>query len=104
MLAATTFLPMPLQNRVHPSGELHAVPFRGTMMGNRGGKFHRDDQTLSQQRWASRRWICCELDFKGRKHAPMGTGYTALFFLDPGLVDEERVHTVQYRTLTNQKP
>lgn len=31
-------------------------------------------------------------------------GRGALFFLDPGPVDEERVHTVQYRTLTNQKP
>ena len=31
-------------------------------------------------------------------------GRGALFFLDEGPVDEERVHTVQYRTLTNQKP
>ncbi len=31
-------------------------------------------------------------------------GRGVLFFLDPGPVDEERVHTVQYRTLTNQKP
>ena len=31
-------------------------------------------------------------------------GRGALFFLDEGPVDEERVHTIQYRTLTNQKP
>jgi hypothetical protein len=30
-----------------------AVPERGTMMGNRGGKFHRDDQILGKRRWAS---------------------------------------------------
>jgi hypothetical protein len=73
---------MPLQNRVDPWGELHAVPARGTMMGNRGGKFHRDDRTLGRRRWASRHWICCELSWKGNLHAPMGEGYTSLFFLD----------------------
>lgn len=31
-------------------------------------------------------------------------GRGVLFFLDEGPVDEVRVHTVQYRTLTNQKP
>ncbi len=31
-------------------------------------------------------------------------GRGTLFFLDPEPVDEERAHTVQYRTLTNQKP
>lgn len=31
-------------------------------------------------------------------------GRGALFFLDQGPVDESRVHSVQYRTLTNQKP
>lgn len=31
-------------------------------------------------------------------------GRGALFFLDEEPIDEERVHTVQYRTLTNQKP
>jgi Zn-dependent peptidase ImmA (M78 family)/transcriptional regulator with XRE-family HTH domain len=31
-------------------------------------------------------------------------GRGVLFFLDRGPVDEERVHTVQYRTLTGQKP
>jgi hypothetical protein len=73
---------MPLQNRVAPNGEICAVPERGTMMGNRGGKFHRDNQTLGKRRWASTHWICCDLHWKGQHHEPMGQGYTALFFLD----------------------
>ena len=73
---------MPLQNRVAPDGSLHAVPERGTMLGNRGGKFHRDDKTLGKRRWASEHWICCELHYKGMHHDAMGKGYTSLFFLD----------------------
>lgn len=73
---------MPLQNRVNPFGELVACEARGTMMGNRGGKFHRDDQTLGRRRWASAHWICCELDFRGNHHEPMGRYYTSVFFLD----------------------
>jgi hypothetical protein len=71
-----------LQNRVGPWGDLHAAPERGTMLGNRGGKFHRDDQTLGKRRWASRHWIACELHYKDMHHEPMGRGYTSLFFLD----------------------
>ena len=52
------------------------------MLGTRGGKFHRNGQTLGRRRWASPHWICCELNFKDRHHAPMGPGYTSLFFLD----------------------
>ena len=73
---------MTLQNRVNPWGEILAAPERGTMMGNRGGKFHRDDRTLGGRRWASRHWICCDLDYKGTHHEAMGKGYTSLFFLD----------------------
>ena len=73
---------MSLQNRVDPWGVLHAVPQRGTMLGNRGGRFHRDDRTLGKRRWASRHWICCELHYKGLHHEAMGSGYTSLFFLD----------------------
>ena len=73
---------MSLQNRVDPWGQLHAVPERGTMMGNRGGKFHRPDQTLGKRRWASTHWICCDIHFKNMKHEAMGPGYTSLFFLD----------------------
>jgi len=73
---------VPLQNRVTPFGELVATPARGTMYGNRGGHFHRDDRTLGKRRWASRQWICCVLSFKGRRHTVWGPGYTGLFFLD----------------------
>ena len=73
---------MALQNRVTPFGELVATPARGTMFGNRGGRFHRDDRTLGQRRWASRQWICCVLQFKDRHHPVWRDRYTALFFLD----------------------
>lgn len=73
---------MPLQNRVDPFGELVATPARGLIYGNRGGRFHRDDQTLGQRRWASRQWICCVLSFKNRHHEVWRNRYTALFFLD----------------------
>ena len=73
---------MALQNRVTPFGALIASPARGTMYGNRGGKFHRDDRTLGARRWASRQWICCVLQFKNRHHPVWRDRYTALFFLD----------------------
>jgi hypothetical protein len=73
---------MPLQNRVDPFGELFATPARGTMFGNRGGKFHTDEQGLTSRRWVSRQWICCVLEFKGRQRDVWGRYYTELFFLD----------------------
>lgn len=73
---------MPLQNRVDPFGELLASPARGTLMGNRGGKFHRDDRRLGARHWVSRQWICCVLSFKGRQRDVWGRYYTELFFLD----------------------
>src|SRR5436305_7368434 len=73
---------MTLQNRVDPFGGLIATSARGTLFGNRGGRFHRDDRTLGKRRWASRQWICCVLSFKGRHRAVWGRGYTELFFLD----------------------
>ena len=73
---------MPLQNRVDPFGELVADPARGLLFGNRGGRFHNDDQTLGRSRHASRQWICCVLSFKGRQRNVWRSGYTELFFLD----------------------
>lgn len=73
---------MALRNRVDPYGELLATPAHGTMFGNRGGKFHRDDKTLASRRWVSRQWICCVLKFKGRRRNVWGRYYTELFFLD----------------------
>jgi hypothetical protein len=74
---------MTLQNRVSPEGDIVANPSRGDMLGNRGGCFHRDDQTLRPKHWASRQWICCVLSFKGRRRSVFAPGlYTELFFLD----------------------
>lgn len=73
---------MPLQNRVSPFGDLFASTARGTLMGNRGGRIHDDVHKLGNRRWASKQWICCVLDFKGRQRDVWGRYYTELFFLD----------------------
>jgi hypothetical protein len=73
---------MPLQNRVTPFGNFIATPARGTLLGNRGGRFHADGRKLTSRRWASKQWICCELEFKNRHREVWGEGYTELFFLD----------------------
>jgi hypothetical protein len=73
---------VPLQNRVNPFGELCAFCARGLFMGNRGGRFHTDAKTLTRRRWASRQWICCVLEFKGRRRDVLSSSYTELFFLD----------------------
>ena len=73
--------PRPLQNRVDPFGALHAVPERGALMGNRGGRLCDDGQNLVR-RWAGRRWIACLCAFKERRREVWGAGYTELFFLD----------------------
>lgn len=73
---------MPVQNRVAPSGQILAVSARGTFMGNRGGALHNDDRKIVRQ-YASRRWITCLLEFKGRRRTVMSPNrYTELFFLD----------------------
>jgi hypothetical protein len=72
---------MPLQNRVDPFAELIVTPARGLLMGNRGGRIHGEDRRL-KRRWASKQWICCVLDFKGRQRDVWGRYYTELFFLD----------------------
>jgi hypothetical protein len=73
---------VPLQNRCDPFGELIADPARGLFMGNRGGRIHDDARKLTARRWASKQWICCALQFKGRHRNVWGNGYTELFFLD----------------------
>jgi hypothetical protein len=73
---------MPLQNRVLPSGEITATSARGILTGNRG-IIHRPDQTLGTSRWSHHAWICCTLDWQGRKRQVMtGRNWTELFFLD----------------------
>ncbi|MEL7129870.1 MAG: hypothetical protein AAGK23_10000 [Pseudomonadota bacterium] len=76
---------MPLQNRVRPDGEIFAIDARGTLMGNRGGRLHINGkrELHSSRRWASRQWISCVTQFKGRRRTPMSDNrYTELFFLD----------------------
>jgi len=54
-------------------------------MGNRGGRIHQNDvQVLHPtKRWASRQWISCVTEFKGRQRTLMTPNqYTELFFLD----------------------
>ena len=80
--AVTSRRAVPLQNRVSPFGELCAFSARGLFMGNRGGRFHTDAKKVTARRWASRQWICCVLEFKGRRRDVWGRSYTELFFLD----------------------
>jgi len=73
---------MPLQNRVDPCGTIFATPARGTFMGNRGGALHNDRREITRP-YASRRWITCVLEFRGRNRVVMSPNrYTELFFLD----------------------
>jgi len=72
---------MPRQNRVTPSGELIAVPARGTFMGNRGCLHDADGRI--RRAYDGRRWIICALEFKGRRLPLADRGRnTQLFFLD----------------------
>jgi hypothetical protein len=72
---------MALQNRVDPFGDIVAVPYRGTMMGNRG-RLHDRDRRIVRARHLNR-WLCCALTFRGRHRTVMSPrGYTELFFLD----------------------
>lgn len=72
---------MPLQNRVDPWGDLHAVSARGTVTGNRGCLVDDDGELVRHHQ--SRAWITCRLEFKEWKH-PLTRPHTwtPLFFLD----------------------
>lgn len=72
---------MPLQNRVAPHSQLHAVSAHGTFMGNRGRLHNAERQIVSP--WKIKPWITCALSFKERKRELMApNSYTELFFLD----------------------
>lgn len=72
---------MPLQNRVDPFGNIHAVTFKGTCLGNRG-ILHDNNKKLRYYH-KHKAWIICRLAFKNRKRNLMTPGnYTELFFLD----------------------
>ena len=74
--------PMPLQNRVQPTGEFLAHPSRGSFMGNRG-VLHDDHRNLTNARWRHKAWVCCVTEFKNRRRTLMTPNrYTELFFHD----------------------
>lgn len=73
---------MPLQNRVTPFSTIQATHHRGLFMGNRGC-LHNGSKQLVATRRGEKRWIICELAFKGQRRELMRPGhYTELFFLD----------------------
>ena len=73
---------MPLPNRVDPFGGLFATPTRGTLFGNRGGKFHRDDKNarLAALGVAAVDLLCAEV--QGPPARRVGPLLHRLFFLD----------------------
>src|SRR5438477_198283 len=74
---------MPLQNRVTPVGRIIATAHRGMFTGNRGIIHDPETKTLLKRRWASRAWLTCVCDFRGRRRQVMGgRSWTELFFLD----------------------
>jgi hypothetical protein len=73
----------PLQNRVTPFGDIVAIPQRGMFTGNRGIIHDPATKTLLRKRWASKAWLICRCDYKGRRRDVMaGRSWTELFFLD----------------------
>ncbi len=73
---------MALQNRVLPTGEIIAQPWRGTLMGNRG-ILHDAHQRLGTARWTHAHWVTCVLHYRGWHRRVMTPHrYTELFFLD----------------------
>ena len=67
-------------NKVTPRNELVHVAPRRTWWGNRGC-LHRDGELV--RHWNGRRWITCELEFRGWRAPRWEPGrYTALFFHD----------------------
>ena len=74
---------MPLQNRVTPTGEIIATPYRGLFTGNRGIIHDPATKTLLNKRWSCPAWLTCVCEFRGRRREVMGgRSWTELFFLD----------------------
>lgn len=73
---------MPLRNRVTPWSTIEASPARGLFTGNRGCLV-REPRVLATEGWRTKAWICCVLDWRGRRRPLMQPGvWTELFFLD----------------------
>lgn len=74
---------MHLQNRVTPFGDIVAIPQRGMFTGNRGVIHDPATKTLLRKRWASKTWLVCSCEYKGRHREVMARrSWTELFFLD----------------------
>ena len=74
---------MALQNRVTPFGDIIAIPQRGMFTGNRGIIHDPATRTLLKRRWATKAWLTCLCEFKGRHRDVMARrSWTELFFLD----------------------
>src|ERR1700687_3279595 len=77
---------MPLQNRVTPFGEIVAIPQRGLFTGNRGIIHDPAIKTLLKKRWATKAWLVCVTEYKGKRREVMGgRSWTELFFLDEAI-------------------
>jgi hypothetical protein len=75
-----------LQNRVTPFGEIVALLQRGMFTGNRGIIHDPDTKSLLNRRWASKAWLICTREYKGRHQEVMaGRSWTELFFLDEAI-------------------
>lgn len=73
---------MPKQNRVNAFGRLEAVAARGAWLGNRGCLVD-DRGVLHPERWRTKAWIICELEWQGKRRPLMQPRtWTELFFLD----------------------
>jgi len=77
---------MPLQNRIDPFSNFHAVKARGMFTGNRGIIHDHETQTILKTSWATEGWVICTLaPLPGREKRKrlMSKGkWTELFFLD----------------------
>jgi hypothetical protein len=72
---------VPRRNRVDPWGDLHAVPGRGLLTGNRGCLV--DDAGEVVRHHASNLWISCLTEFRGwRWPLAAPRRWTPIFFLD----------------------
>jgi hypothetical protein len=77
---------MHLQNRVTPFGDIVAIPQRGMFTGNRGIIHDPATKSLLSRRWASKTWLVCGCEYKGRRRKVMaGRSWTELFFLDEAI-------------------
>src|SRR3984885_3320227 len=80
---------MPLQNRVTPFGDIVAIAQRGIFTGNRGILHQPATKTLLKKRWATKAWLICVCEYKGRGREVMGgRSWTELFFLDEAVALE----------------